>query len=118
MSTTGLNATLYSRIRDYAEMLDDVLILLKSGTVTAEDADMRRLTSLVQGLAAMSSPNLEVQLLRAVFQGSGASPQQWDRLSKELLAGKATPNLIAQLEILAQTLENERAGTLAKMRGG
>lgn len=120
MSTVGLNAGLYSKIRRYGEMLDDVLIQLKSGSASPQDARVRDLAALLQKLAAAEPRDPESLLLLAVLQTAdapAASPPAWDQLGRKLLTATPTPGLIAELERLATTIEHERAGMLAVMRG-
>jgi hypothetical protein len=120
MSSVGLNAGLYSRIRDYAVMLDDVLIRLKSGSMSSNDEQLRHLAELLHNLGSAAYRDVESLVLLAVLQTSappdGRTPA-WEQLSRDLLAGSTTPALIAQLEWLAATIEQERSGMLAKMRG-
>ena len=119
MSTVGLNAGLYLKIRRYAEMLDDVLIQLKSGSATPNDPRVQSLAALLQKLGGPAPRDAESLLLLAVLQTADAPPpaQAWEQLGRELLSATPTPVLIAQLERLATTIEHERAGMLAAMRG-
>jgi hypothetical protein len=120
MSSVGLNAGLYARIRDYAVMLDDVLIRLKSGSVSSTDERLQHLAAVLHNLGAGGHRDVETLLLLAVVQTNdaprGRTPA-WEQMSRDLLAGSATTTLIAQLEWLATTLEQERFGMLAKLRG-
>jgi hypothetical protein len=119
MSSLGLNAGLYSRIRDYAVMLDDVLVQLKSGSVAPSDQHLRHLAELLHNLADSRHRDMETLLLLAVLHTSEPSGQMpaWEQLSRDLLAGSVTPTVVSQLEWLATAIEQERSGMLAKMRG-
>ena len=120
MSTVGLNAGLYGKIRQYAEMLDYVLIQLKSGSASPHDPRLRNLAELLHKLGASGPRDSESLLLLAVLQTADVPPPPpgWEQLGRELLTAQPTPGLIAQLERLATTIEHERAGMLAAMRGG
>jgi hypothetical protein len=47
MSTTGVQSQLYSEICGVAELLDRVLIALRSGEVPSDDPDRQRLAMLL-----------------------------------------------------------------------
>jgi hypothetical protein len=117
MSTVGLNTALYTRINRYAEILDEVLISLKSGTASPDGDGVRRLATTLASLGNNNDRTPESTLLGAVL-GTGTNRlTDWAKISHDLLIGQATPDLIQHLEFLATTLEHERAAILAKMRG-
>jgi len=118
MSHTGLFSGLYSRVREYAELLDDVIIQLKSGRSTPSDPARQRLAKLLLALGKSSPADLSTQLLAAlVKEQDGDRPGRWSEVGEALLGHEVTPRIIECLEALALTIEHERAGMLSKMRG-
>jgi len=118
MSHTGLYSGLYSRIRGYAELLDDVIIRLKSGESTPNDPARQQLSKLLLGLGKSPPADLSAQLLAALIkEQAGDQPGNWSGVGEALLAHDVSPRLIDRLEHLALAIEHERAGMLSKMRG-
>lgn len=119
MSTAGLYSNLYTRLRDYAELLDQVLIRLKLGDSSSSDENQRKLGQLLMGLAKSPSTELSTQFLVILLQRENKKNlTRWEKIGQALLSDVVTQDMILQLERLANTLENERAGTFARMRGG
>lgn len=118
MSHTGLYSGLYSRIREYAELLDDVIIRLKSGESTPSDPTRQRLAKLLVALGKSPATDLSTQLLAAlVKEQDGDRPGRWSDVGEALLAHEVSHRIIDRLESLAIAIEHERAGMLSKMRG-
>ena len=118
MSHTGLYSGLYSRIRDYAELLDDVIVRLKSGDSTPNDPARQRLAKLLLALGKSPPADLSTQLLAALVKEQVRDrPARWSEVGEALLGHEVTPRIIDHLEGLALTIEHERAGMLSKMRG-
>lgn len=117
MSTIGLYSTLYTRLEEYAELLDQALIQLKQQPITISE-QQQKLGELLVSLAK-SRRGLDAQLLVILLQDSPKkSLVEWSQLGQALLSHKITPVEITKLEKLANMLEYERANTFARMRGG
>ncbi len=118
MSHTGLYSGLYAQVRHFAEILDDVIIHLKSGVSTPSDPARQQLAKLLLGLDKSPPMDLSAQLLSALLkEQSGDRPRGWSEIGEALLAQEVSPRLIERLEHLALAIERERAGILSKMRG-
>jgi hypothetical protein len=120
MSDAGLHSSLYSRIREYAELLDQVLLDFEVGTADAPaPREMRiRLGRLLATLGNRVNGDLQAELLASLVRE--ADRPTLDRLAeigRDLVAGRSDPSLRRDLEQLARTLEQERARTFAKIRG-
>lgn len=118
MSTIGLYSTLYSRLSECAELLDQTLIQLKQNQHEKISEQQQQLGNLLSSL--MQSPKgIEAQLLVILLQDSpNKSLTEWSRLGHKLLSNQVTSTEITKLEGLARILEYERADTSARMRGG
>ena len=119
MSNTGLYSGLYSRLRDHAELLDRVLIDLKTGNSSPSDKERQKLAQLLTGLRKSPSDDFSTQLLAILLRNVEKSNlAEWEKIGRILLSTEVNADVIAKLEKLANTLEYERAGIFARMRGG
>lgn len=118
MSHTGLYSGLYARVRQYAELLDEVIIRLKSGASTPADPGRQKLARLLLALDEARPADLSAQLLSVlVREQEGDRPGRWSDVGSALLAPGGDPAIIDRLERLARAIEHERAGMFSKMRG-
>lgn len=118
MSTIGLYSTLYNRLAECAELLDQTLIQLKQQQQTAISDQQRQLGQLLISLT-QSPRSLDAQLLAVLLQDTPRkSLSEWSQLGQVLLSNQITPLDMAKLEKLAKMLEYERANAFARMRGG
>ena len=118
MSYSGLYSGLYVRIRDYAQLLDDVLIDLKRGNSSPNDERRKELARLLSGTPTTPRSNLSAQIFQVFLHTEAAlDRRQMEEVGSALLSANPPPALIEKLESFAAALEQERAGILAKMRG-
>jgi hypothetical protein len=118
MSNTGLYSGHYTQISDYARLLDDVLIRLKSGGGAPSDTARQKLVKLLTDLAGGSASDLSLRTLELVLRNGGAGDKRtWSQVADALSGDDITERTVQQIERMAQVLESERAGTLARMRG-
>jgi hypothetical protein len=118
MSHTGLYSGLYARVRHYAELLDEVIIRLKSGTSTPADLGRQKLARLLLTFDEAQPADLSSQLLSVLVRDQeGDRPGRWSEVGTALLAPGIDPAVIDRLEQLARAIEHERAGMFSKMRG-
>jgi hypothetical protein len=120
MSDIGLQSGFYAQVRDYAELLDDALIEIKTGTsqIAINDA-ARRLGEFLTTLGGSSDSQdlptrLMAVLLRDCFQGQN---NDWITLGQALLRGEVNDTIINDLEALAWSLEQQQATAMARIRG-
>lgn len=118
MSNPGFYASLYEQIREYAELVDKVLINLKSGTSSPNDPDRQQLGNLLATLAGETWDSLPTRMISLMLRDRhNTSQKKWEQLGKTLLTDQSDPSVIKDLETLAITLEQEQAGTINRMRG-
>jgi hypothetical protein len=117
MSSTGLFSGLYYRVREYAELLDDVIIQVKSGEGGPRDQRRQKLARLLLALDQLPAADLTTQLLSVLVREQGDGNAQWGDVGRALLDPQASESVLPRLEELARAVEHERAGMLAKMRG-
>lgn len=120
MSTVGLYSTLYTKLSECAELLDETLIELKQQKPNASEniSDQQKKLGILLVSFTKKSNELDVQLLITLLQNLPKKRlMEWEKLGQALLSNQITLNEISKLEKLAKSLEYERASTFAKMRG-
>jgi hypothetical protein len=117
MSETGLYFGLYSTVRQMAELVDSVLLDIKSGSRGDAKGERQRLGTLLIRIAEPGSDDLVSHLLAIVVKESRKPGFNPIELGNQLLGSSAPVDSISTLETIAAILENERANMLVKMRG-
>lgn len=106
----------YAQIRDYAELVDRVLVTLRRDTTISGDSQHQ----LALLLTSMGDKRVSAQgkLLEWVIkEGGGPAPHRLCEMGRQLSTSKVTAELLGDLESLARALERERATAFAKMQG-
>ena len=62
MSDIGVHSNVYQRVRDYGELIDEVILGLSSTTDVRIDASRRELGELLVGVAVAPPPDLRTGL--------------------------------------------------------
>lgn len=118
MSNPGLYASIYQQIREYAELVDTVLIGLKAGTSTVNDSPRQQLGRLLLTLSGDTWDSLPIRLIALMLRDKDKiNKQKWATLGNTLLSEHPASSVIKDLEDLAMVLEQEQVGTITKMRG-
>ena len=110
MSDAGLHSSLYSRIREYAELLDQVLLDFGVGAADASQKTRVKLGTLLASLGNRVNGDLQAELLASLVREAGQpTPDRLAEIGRDLVAGRSDPSLRKDLEQLARTLEQERS---------
>jgi hypothetical protein len=121
MSQTAIFSGMYEELRDYAELLDKTLAELKGQAYLPQNERRQQLGQFLRELGQAQSRSLAVRLLGRILRREGAvAPQELARIGGRLAGAEAVkvdPGMVAQLEQLARSLEQEQATALARMRG-
>jgi hypothetical protein len=117
MSATGLFSGLYTRVREYAELLDDVIIQVKSKEGGPGDPRRQKLAKLLIAIDAEPAADLAAQLLAVLIREQREGVTGWAEVGRALLSPDVPASVVPRLEELARAVENERARMLAKLRG-
>lgn len=118
MSNPGFYASIYEQIREYAELVDTVLISLKSGTSSPNDPKRQELGNLLITLSGETWDSLPTRMIALMLRDRhNTSQKKWAHLGKTLLTEQSDSSVIKDLEALAVALEQEQAGTINRMRG-
>lgn len=121
MSQTAIFPGMYEEVRDYAELLDKVLVELKGGTGQPQDEKRKKLGQFLTELGSANTRSLAVRLISRLLRNEGqVTPQELANIGGKLNAPEAAEidqTMISQLEELARSLEQEQAVAMARMRG-
>lgn len=118
MSDTGMYSTRYEQLRDFAELLDEVLIDLNTRTSSPENPQRRKLAEMLLGAADRATLNMDTVHLAALLRANGQkSLEQWAQVGRELLTTEPATGAIKKLEALAFRLDERLTEAAAKMRG-
>lgn len=118
MSESGLYSGLYATVRNMAELVDSVLLTIKSSHQGAtSDTQRQRLGFLLVATAEPQGEDLTSTLLGILVRDATKPGFDPVRLGNQLLTPELGKESIKGLEVLASILEQERVGMLNKMRG-
>ena len=118
MSDTGLYSGLYSRVRNMAELVDEVILDLKSPNHRADSNACRvRLAALLAKLADPDSGDLTSNILNVILRDAPRCNLNASALGEQLLQPGDSQDIVTKLEVLASILEAERSTMHSKMRG-
>lgn len=118
MSDIGVHSNVYQRVRDYGQLIDEVLLGLRSSASSPVDPSRRKLGVLLVGVAAAPPPDLRTAWLGMLIGGADPTARaEWARIGRALLSTTIEADVIDKLEELARRLEERRTEALAKMRG-
>ncbi len=118
MSHSGLYSGLYSRVREYGELLDEVILRLKVGKSVPSDPRRKRLADLLIAAGRGDAKSLASQVFAVLVHADEAgNPRELSALGDALLSRDVEPTLVERLENIALAIEHERSDLLSKMRG-
>ena len=117
MSETGLFASGYKRVTDYARSVDRLLLDLKSEVQPSEDT----VTPVIMFLQAMQAEATAPPLVRLLFRRwkdrVSLTASHVEAMVSELRTQKVSARTIDLLEELASLLDQERADIRFRLRG-
>lgn len=117
MSHIAMYSGMYEVIREHAELLDKVLIELKGGTGSPQDENRKRLGQFLKALVAPQKGDLSIRLMKVLLRDSDQiDTQELARIGGQLESRPVDSSVIEPLERLAQSLEQEQAVAMARMR--
>jgi hypothetical protein len=121
MSQTAILSGMYEELREYAELLDKVLVELKGGTSHPRDEKRKKLGQFLTELGSARTTSLTARLIGLLLKNDGSvAPQELARIGARLSSpggGEVDRTVISRLEELARSLEQEQAAAMARMRG-
>ena len=117
MSQTGLYAGVYDHLRGYAELVDKVLIQMKTGSASPDEDKLKSLRAFLELISGTSAEDVSGRLIRMLLADeSEINLADYGRIGRLLTSGEFDSSIIEPLEKLAMALEHEQAGVMARMR--
>lgn len=118
MSDIGVHSNVYERVRDYGQLVDEVLLGIRSKKTTPKDPARRKLGELLVGLGSATPTDLQTAWLGMLIGSADPKTRdRWVRTGNALLSANIDGDALDRLEQLARRLEERRTDALAKMRG-
>ncbi len=118
MSNPGIYSGIYTQIREYAELVDLVLIGIKSNISSINDQSRQKLAKLLTNLEPNKWDNISTRIIATMLINEDKiNPSKWSKMVLQLHSDKPDPSLVVDLEGFAQTLEQLQADTLTRMKG-
>jgi hypothetical protein len=117
MSQISMYSGVYEDIREYADLLDKVLIDLKGGNSSPDDPIRRKLADLLKSLLTSQTGDLSMRMVNFLLRGTREiDASELARIGELLESTQVDNSVIEPLERLAQSLEREQAVAMARMR--
>ena len=117
MSQISMYSGVYEDLREYAELLDKVLIDLKGGNSSPDDPIRRKLADLLKSLLTSQTGDLSMRMVNFLLRGTREiDASELARIGELLESTQVDNSVIEPLERLAQSLEREQAVAMARMR--
>jgi hypothetical protein len=117
MNDVSLYAGLYEEIREFADLVDEVIIALKDDLSKKSTKTEKLGRQLASVDSAQSEGISELFINQTIQKKSGLTKTKIKQLGKTLLEKSATLENIAELEKLAISVEQERVSVMSRMRG-
>ena len=117
MNHIAMYSGVYEEVREYAELLDEVLIELKGGTSSPQDEGRKKLGQFLKRLVKPRKGDLTTRLFNILLRDNDElDPLELSRIGGLLMSTEADDAVIEPLEKLAKSLEQEQAVAMARMR--
>ena len=117
MSQIAIYSGVYEEIREYAELLDKVLVDLKGCTSSPRDESRRKLAEFLKSLGGAQTADLSMRLIKFLLRDNAdIDPLELAKIGGLLGAGPVDNSVVEPLERLAESLQREQAVAMARMR--
>jgi hypothetical protein len=117
MSDRSVYSGLYQQAREYATLLDTVLMGIKAGISLPTDADRQKLSELFAALDPSANTDLPSRMLAlTITDRTHLRSVDWKTIGDQLQHPDVSPQVIATLEEIAGSLERAQATALNRMR--
>ena len=115
MSDTGVYASRYTHVREFSDLLDNVLLGLLTESTEDHQENIRKLADELDRLADNADPDLADIQVRGLLRRN-TDESAWRRIASKLRNAKDSEDVKAELESLAQDLDRDLSDTALKMR--
>ena len=108
MNDAGIYSSLYWQIRHYSELVDNVLIAVKSSTQSSADTHYKELGNVLIELSTDSFNDLSKKQINLLLQIEGITADDLARIGNNLVSAYIDTNTIQTLEKIADHFEREQ----------
>ncbi len=117
MSETGLYSGLYQNLHEVADLVDRVLVNIKTGGTSADSPSRQELGRLLIKLAQNQPDDLPTRLIQLALQNrSDMSRIDLARVGEALVSEEIHEDTIRRLELIAHVLEEEQARAMSRIQ--
>jgi len=120
MSDFALNVNIYDLIRRYSDLLENVILSLKTDSSFARSAEVNELADFLNKLVDENNLELSIKLISSILTKN----LKWKDLSSTLKSlaimlksGQVNEKGLDRLEDIAEVLDKECAQTISRIRG-
>ena len=99
MSDIGVHSNVYQRVRDYGQLIDEVLLGLRTSISSASDPARRKLGELLAGLASLQQTDLRTAWLSMLIAADTSSRSAWAQVGRALLSTTVDAEVIDMLSL-------------------
>ncbi len=123
MSQTAISVGMYEEVRDYAELLDDVLVRIKCANANELSAEKQKLGQFLEDIGDPATANLTARYMGLSLNGKNRNLRRdLPNIGRKLKGIEAAKQIemkdIRLLETLARLLDGEQMAAAARIRGG
>ena len=117
MNDMSLYAGLYEEIREFADLVDEVIVILKEDS-SAKSPYAEQLGKKLVSLGTNKTEGVsQLFINQAIQRKSGLTKSKIQQLGNMLIEKQVSSSTIADLEKLAISIEQERVSVMSRMRG-
>ena len=117
MTDIGWQSGLYRQLHDYAELVDETLLLLKSGLPTSKNENCQKLGRLLIAISSGDWEDTPVHaFLFSVSNFGKPETQELGGIGEALLTDSIKSRDVKQLEHLAELLEKKQTSVMSRTR--
>lgn len=120
MSEFALNVNLYDIIRRYSDLIENVLLSIKSSSTSIDSEEGNQLINFLKKLIDKNNVELSIKLISSVLSRNlkwKDSEKVLENLIKKLEASHTDEETINQLENIADILDKECVQAISRIRG-
>jgi len=118
MSDTGLYLGIYQQIREYAELVDDLIVKLKDPPHDVDKTNIENFGDVLLNISNNKAPDLSTRIIGMILENNKFLTRvNISALGRQLKDLELDKSLLPDLQNLAIALEQERVEVLARMKG-
>jgi len=118
MSDTSLYSGIYQQLREYAELVDEIIFQLRKSSYEQVSTVIQKLGDMLFDVSNQQTSDLSSRIIGMMLENNEViSRDKIFTLAENLVNKREDESLLSDLQLLAQALEKERIEVLARIRG-